>query len=172
MILTSSGFADGSRLPFDCAYESQNRSPALSWCNAPSGTRSFAVVCQDRDGPDARPWTHWLLWNIPAAETRLLAGLPQYPRLDGEIEQGLNDYLEYGWCGPCPPVGEHEYVFTLYALDASVSPVGPTSKAVLAALSSHVIETARLTATYDSEGLKPCLAAIGRTERAQYRCSA
>jgi len=170
MILTSSGFADGSRLPFECAYESQNRSPALSWRDAPFGTRSFAVVCQDRDGPDARPWTHWLVWNIPAAETRLLSGLPQYPRLENGIEQGLNDYLEYGWSGPCPPVGEHEYLFTLYALDSLLDPVGPTSGAVLSELAAHVIEAARLSATYDADGLKPCLAAIGREARAQYRC--
>ena len=58
-------------MPFDCGYESMNRSPALSWADAPIGTRSFAVVCQDRNGPDARPWTHWLIWNIGPTETRL-----------------------------------------------------------------------------------------------------
>jgi Raf kinase inhibitor-like YbhB/YbcL family protein len=172
MVLTSSGFADGSSLPFDCAYESRNRSPALSWSDAPYGTRSFAVVCQDRDGPDARPWTHWLIWNIRPTETRLMPGLPQYPRLDDGMEQGLNDYLEYGWSGPCPPMGVHEYVFTLYALDSAICPAGPTGRIVLAELSAHVIETARLTALYDSDGQMPALAAISLESRAAYRRSA
>jgi len=172
MRLTSTDFADGSTLPFDCAYESRNRSPSLSWSEAPWGVRSFAVVCADRDGPDARPWTPWLLWNIPATESRLVAGLPQYPRLDDGMEQGLNDYLEYGWCGPCPPSGAHEYTFTLYALDSLLSPPAPTTPAVLSALSAHAIAPARLSAFYGSDGALPSLAAMGRQARAAYRYQA
>ncbi len=172
MRLTSAEFADGSTMPFDCAYESRNRSPSLSWSEAPWGVRSFAVVCSDRDGPDARPWTHWLLWNIPATESRLTAGLPQYPRLDDGMEQGLNDYLEYGWCGPCPPAGAHEYTFTLYALDSLLSPPAPTTPAVMAALSASAIASARLSAFYGSDGALPSLAAIGRQARAAYRYQA
>jgi len=172
MILTSPGFADGAFLPFDCAYESKNRSPALSWCDPPRGTRAFAIVCQDYDGPDARPWTHWLVWNIPAVETRLLPGLPQYPRLESGVEQGFNDYFEYGWSGPCPPFGVHAYVFTLYALDALARPTAPTPQAVLSELSTHAIDTARLSAIYESAGHKPSLAIIGLESRAAYRRSA
>jgi len=172
MILTSPGFADGSIMPFDCGYESSNRSPALSWADPPLGARSFAVVCQDRNGPNSRPWTHWLVWNIGAAETRLAPGLLQYPRLDDGTEQGLNDYLEYGWSGPCPPAGVHGYSFTLYALDEAIRPAGPTSGAVLAALSAHAIGTARLTGLYDSDGVRPALAVLGMEARASYRPSA
>ncbi|MBU1081717.1 MAG: YbhB/YbcL family Raf kinase inhibitor-like protein, partial [Spirochaetes bacterium] len=150
MILSSINFADGASLPFECSYESRNLSPSLRWTGAPLGTRSFAVTCQDRDGPDAKPWTLWLLWNIPATETRLRQGLPQYPRLDDGMEQGLNDYLEYGWCGPCPPVGLHEYSFALYALDSQISPVAPTPRVVLSAISAHVIDVVRVTATFGS----------------------
>ncbi len=172
MILTSQGFADGSIMPFDCGYESMNRSPALSWADAPIGTRSFAVVCQDRNGPDARPWTHWLIWNIGPTETRLSPGLPQYPRLEDGTEQGLNDYLEYGWSGPCPPIGVHEYVFTLYALGEAIRPAGPTGRAVIAALSAAAIGTARLSGLYDSDGAKPALAVLGMDARATFRRTA
>jgi hypothetical protein len=169
MKLTSPSFADGAALPFESAYEARNRSPALCWSGAPSGVRSLALVCQDSDGPDGRPWTHWLLWNIPATETRLPAGLPQYPRLEDGMEQGLNDYLEYGWCGPCPPFGLHEYTFSLYALSATIVPAAPTSGAVLAAIAASTVESARLTAVYGAEGPMPSLAAMGRAARAAFR---
>ena len=70
MILTSPSFADGAMLPFECAYEGSNASPALSWSGAPSGTRSFALSCIDHSSPNPVGWVHWLQWNIPAFETR------------------------------------------------------------------------------------------------------
>lgn len=172
MILTSPNFADGAWLPFECTYESENRSPCLSWSDAPAGVQSFALVCQDMDGPCGRPWTHWLLWNIGPTETRVRSGLPQYPRLDDGMEQGLNDYLEFGWGGPCPPVGLHEYVMTLYALDSMLAPAAPTVPAVLAAVSAHILTTARLTAVYDAEGAPNALASLGRLARASCLCTA
>lgn len=172
MILTSPSFADGAWLPFECTYESENRSPSLSWSEAPLGVHSFAIVCEDPDGPCGRPWTHWLLWNIGATETRVRSGLPQYPRLADGMEQGLNDYMEFGWGGPCPPTGTHEYVMTLYALDALLAPAAPTASAVLSALSGHVLAMARLTAVYDLEGAPNALESLGRPARASCLCLA
>ena len=159
-------------MPFECAYESENRSPALSWSDAPYGVKSFAILCQDRDGPGGRPWTHWLAWNIPGNETRLASGLPQYPRLDGGMEQGLNDYLEYGWGGPCPPVGVHVYAMTIHALDSFLRPVSPTASALLAAISDHSLGSARLEASYGAENVLSSLVAIGRDARTAYSRSA
>ena len=126
MLLTSLNFADGAALPFESSYEGRNASPALSWSGVPPGVRSYALVCRDEGDP--RGWVHWLLWNLPAHETRLAAGLPPYPRLDTGAEQGLNDFLEYGWGGPCPPVGVHSYRFTLFALSSAIDPVAPTGR--------------------------------------------
>lgn len=125
MILTSPSFADGAMLPFECAYEGANASPALSWSGAPSGTRSFALSCIDHSSPNPVGWVHWLQWNIPAFETRRLPGLSPYACLDDGCEQGLNDFLEFGWGGPCPPLGLHRYQFSLYALDCLVRPESP-----------------------------------------------
>ncbi|PKL08018.1 MAG: YbhB/YbcL family Raf kinase inhibitor-like protein [Spirochaetae bacterium HGW-Spirochaetae-7] len=172
MVLTSPDFADGTLLPFECAYDSENRSPALSWVDAPYGVKSFAVLCQDPEGPAGRPWTHWLAWNIPGAETRFAAGLPQYPRLEGGIEQGLNDYLEFGWGGPCPPVGVHTYSIMLFALDAFPAPVAPTASALLAAIADHTLGSARLEASYGEGHVFSSLVAIGKDARAAYSRSA
>ncbi|GAB1456263.1 MAG: YbhB/YbcL family Raf kinase inhibitor-like protein [Spirochaetia bacterium] len=169
MVLTSVEFAAGSWLPFDSSYESANRSPSLSWTDVPMGVRSYALTCQDQNGPDGQAWTHWLLWNIPATESRVLSGLAQYPRLDNGMEQGLNDYLDYGWSGPCPPLGVHEYIFTLYALDSDFSPTSASPASVISELASVAMTTARLTALYGSGGHIMSLASIGQESRAAYR---
>ena len=43
-----------------------NRSPALSWKNAPAGTQSFVLTVYDRDAPTGMGWVHWVVANIPA----------------------------------------------------------------------------------------------------------
>lgn len=159
MLLTSPNFANGSELPFECSYEARNASPALSWTGAPLGVRSYALVCRDESDP--RNWVHWLLWNLPSYETRLPAGLPPYPGLDDGAEQGLNDFLEYGWGGPCPLRGVHRYRFTLYAVSSTVRPASPTWAALSEELSGRTLAQADLVATYGSEGRATGLSLVG-----------
>ena len=61
MILTSTSFADGQRLPGELAFcipdtvqhvcLGGNRNPQLAWSNAPADTKSFVVICHDPDVP-------------------------------------------------------------------------------------------------------------------------
>lgn len=56
------------------------------------------------------------------------------------------------YTGPCPPDKEHRYVFTLYALDASLPlQEGASKDEVLAALKGHVLAQATLTGRYDRQ---------------------
>lgn len=146
MILYSASFADGAALPFECAYDADNSSPSLQWMDVPGGTACLSLICQDPIGYKGRPWTHWLLWNIPAWVTRLSPGQPAYPRLEDGTVQGINDYLELGWGGPCPPdgTGVHRYVFTLLALDAPVYPQAPNRDAWEKVVDGHVLGSAVL----------------------------
>jgi len=168
MRLTSPAFADGAFLPFDTAYEAGNVSPSLTWSDVPSGTASLALRCEDATSPGAKAWTHWLLWDIPACETRLLPAWPPYERLEGGMKQGLNDYLEPGWGGPCPPQGLHRYVFTLYALSGLLAPAGMTRAHFDEALIPLVLASASLTGYYQAKdaglGFLPSLRLPGGLE--------
>ncbi len=144
MILFSPAFADGAELPSECAYDNENRSPTLQWKEAPLGVARFALLCEDPEGWDGKAWTHWLIWNIPAIETRLLSGQPAYPRLEDGSVQGINDYLELGWGGPCPPKGLRRYLFRLFALDAPVHPANPTRAAFDEALRGRIMAEASI----------------------------
>jgi Raf kinase inhibitor-like YbhB/YbcL family protein len=99
----------------------QNISPALSWKNAPTRSKSFAIMVHDPDAPTggAGFW-HWAVVNIPATTTALAqgAGTLDSQGLPAGTQQIATDFGSPGWGGPCPPVGNapHHYNFTVYAL--------------------------------------------------------
>ena len=153
--LTSSAFVEGQAIPKKHAQEpeGENVSPALAWTNAPDGTVSFAMIVDDPDAPSARnprpegPWVHWVVPVIASTDASLAEGYG-----NGDVpDQGTNDSGSVGYAGPLPPKGSgvHRYVFTLYALDATLN-VGPgaTKADVVTAINGHVLATAVLTGTY------------------------
>jgi Raf kinase inhibitor-like YbhB/YbcL family protein len=115
--LSSTAFANNGTLPLRYASTDaggQNVSPPLSWSGAPSGTRSFVLVCLD---PDADNFVHWVMYDIPASVNSLPEGVPPQATLPNGAKQGENYADTIGYFGPEPPPGElHRYVFTLYAL--------------------------------------------------------
>ncbi len=105
---------EGGTMPKRHTGEGEDVSPAIEWEDAPSGTRSFALIVDDPDAP-AGTWTHWLLWDIPGTEHGLPEGF-----LPGSLgTSGINDFGKEGYGGPMPPSGHgpHRYYFKLYALD-------------------------------------------------------
>ncbi|MFM0735194.1 YbhB/YbcL family Raf kinase inhibitor-like protein [Paraburkholderia sediminicola] len=97
-----------------------NRSPQLTWHDAPAGTRSFAVTVFDPDAP-GRGWWHWAVAAIPAT----VNSLPENASSSGFLKklgavEARNDFDTDGYGGPCPPPGKpHRYVITVYALNTA-----------------------------------------------------
>ncbi|GAB3452723.1 YbhB/YbcL family Raf kinase inhibitor-like protein [Insolitispirillum peregrinum] len=120
--LTSPSVAEGAPLSpaqvfkgFGC--DGGNTSPHLSWSNAPTGTKSFAVTAYDPDAPTGSGWWHWNVVNIPATVSELAAGASGSQAVPAGASELKNDYGVAGFGGACPPPGEvHRYVFTVYAL--------------------------------------------------------
>jgi Raf kinase inhibitor-like YbhB/YbcL family protein len=155
MLLTSPSFpADGAIPPrFTC--DGANVSPALSWKELPEGTRSLALIVTDPDAPDpAAPkttWAHWILYDLPP-ETRGLREAIPAKGLPADTLEGKNDWGKTGYGGPCPPIGRHRYVHTLYALDTRLPDLsGPTRAALLSAMEGHVLAQAVVVGTYQRE---------------------
>jgi Raf kinase inhibitor-like YbhB/YbcL family protein len=122
MRLRSSAFADGSEIPTRFTCEGEDISPPLAWTEAPAGTKSFVLLCDDPDAPGGT-WHHWAAYDIPSG----LASLP----LDAGsraaalgFEQAINDFHKSGYGGPCPPPSApHHYHFRLLALSIAKLPV-------------------------------------------------
>ena len=148
MQLASPAFETGGAIPTKHTGEGVDVSPALSWHDAPAGTKSFAVVCHDPDAPLVTPgrygYVHWVLYNIPAAATGLDEATPEYT-------QGLSDFGKPGYGGPMPPPGHgvHNYFFWLLALDADLDLApGLGMWDLLEKVEPHVIGMNRLVGTY------------------------
>jgi len=87
-------------------------------------------------------FTHSLAWDIAATARGLRAG-QRAPR------EGTNDAGRIGCTGPCPPSGNHRYVFRLYALEAPLTLARGASRAqFLAALRGRSLAVARLVGRY------------------------
>lgn len=103
---------------FGCTGE--NKSPQLSWKNAPEGTKSFAVTMYDPDAPTGSGWWHWVVFDIPKNTNELISGAGNTSlNLTPEgVIQSISDYGINGYGGPCPPSGHglHQYIITVYAL--------------------------------------------------------
>jgi Raf kinase inhibitor-like YbhB/YbcL family protein len=146
--MTSSAFASGAPIPVQQTCDGKNLSPDLTWEGIPADTQSIVIIAED---PDAlfKPFTHWVLYDLPPKTRQLPAGLPPQPFLSTGGGQGKNDFGRYGYGGPCPPNGTHRYVFKLYALDQLLDlPAGATKTEVLAAIAGHIKATGELMGKY------------------------
>ena len=131
MKFSTTAFADRGIIPQQFAFGrpdatthvalSANRNPDLAWSDAPSGTRSFAIVChdpdvpsrgddvnqEDRSVPASLPrvdFFHWVLVDLPASLSSIAAGAHSDgvtprgkpgPNAPGGGRHGVNDYT--GW---------------------------------------------------------------------------
>lgn len=156
MKITSTAFKPDGAIPSRFTCDGTNVSPPIAWADLPAGTKSLALIVTDPDAPDpAAPkmtWVHWVVYDIPAGaggglrEAATTKSLPQ-----GALE-GTNDWGRPGYGGPCPPIGRHRYVHTLYALDTLLGDLQhPTRAALLAAMHGHVLGTAEMIGTYQRQ---------------------
>ena len=69
--LTSEAFEPGAAIPVHFSAYGDDVSPPLAWTGAPAATRSFVLLVEDPDATSAKPYVHWMLWNIPASARSL-----------------------------------------------------------------------------------------------------
>jgi phosphatidylethanolamine-binding protein (PEBP) family uncharacterized protein len=65
MRLNSTAFADGSAIPRRFTCDGDDVSPPLSWGDAPPGTRSFVLLCDDPTRRPARGTTGQPMTSLP-----------------------------------------------------------------------------------------------------------
>jgi Raf kinase inhibitor-like YbhB/YbcL family protein len=142
--LSSSAFADGEAIPSKYTCDGDSISPPLTWGPAPEGTAAWVLIAEDID---ARLWVHWLVVNLPASVVSLPEGASgNMP--EGALEGGT-DFGPATWGGPCPPSGEHRYLFTVYALaEPLVLGAEIATAPIRAGMYGKVLAEAKLTGTY------------------------
>ena len=146
MQVTSSAFAEGGGIPVKYTCDGGDVSPPLAWSGAPAETKAVALTVLD---PDARDFVHWLAANMPAG----LSGDGEVPEAaSGTPAAGLEGSNSGGrpsWYGPCPPSGEHRYVFTVYALSERPDlQAGFSRDDLTQAIDGKVLASGTMTARY------------------------
>lgn len=115
-ILTSAAGADGGTLPADYTCDGTGSTIALSWSNAPTGTKEFALLLTSLPG-DGTTKYNWVLYGIPA--TTLSLAKDSYGV--GTLGVG-SDGPMVAYQPPCSQgTGAKVYSYTIYALSASPS---------------------------------------------------
>jgi Raf kinase inhibitor-like YbhB/YbcL family protein len=117
----------------------------LEWKSIPDKTQSFALILDDPDAPNG-VWDHWILFNIPRSVTQVRENVTTLP--DG-AHYGKNSWGNLAYNGPCPPSGEHRYVFKLYALNTILNISSGIDKSTLeTAMEDHVLGVATLVGVF------------------------
>lgn len=143
MTITGSVFLHTGLIPQKYTCDGVNVSPPLQISDVPEDAKSLVLIVDDPDAPGGM-WVHWTVWNIvPATEEILEDSVP-----DGATE-GITDFGEPGYGGPCPPSGTHRYFFKLYALDTMLRLPSSAKKSELEqAMVGRILAKAELIGLY------------------------
>lgn len=149
--LTSTAFADNTRIPDKYTGEGENISPPLKWGEPPAGTVEYALIGHDPDAPSGN-WIHWVLYGLGKEKRSLPEAQPKTKTLPdlGSAKQGLNSSQKIGYSGPMPPPGKvHHYHFRLYALKDPITLAPGASEGELQkALQGHILAETELVGLY------------------------
>jgi Raf kinase inhibitor-like YbhB/YbcL family protein len=139
MTVTSPEFGQGRAIPRQYTCHGRGESPPVSWSGAPPGTKTLALVMDDSSAP-ITPFVYWIVFNISPATPDIQAG-----RLPPGALQAVNSRGTVGYAPPCPS-RTHQYRFTIYALNASLSlREGASLTDTVNGIASHALARGRLT---------------------------
>lgn len=143
MVLTSPAFSDGQVIPEIYTCKGENINPPLVISDIPADAESLVLIFEDPDAP-FQTFDHWLLWNISPQTIAIIEdAVPE------ETIQGTNSFGKASYGGPCPPTGSHRYIFTLFALDTTITlPPEATKKELFSVMTGHILGQTQLTGVF------------------------
>lgn len=144
MQITSTAFENNGFMPAKYTCDGENINPNLLFSDVPSDAASLALIMHDPDAPSG-DWLHWTVWNISPENLGIMEDyVPE------EAMQGVTDFGDIGYGGPCPHNGVHHYHFVLYALDTVLN-LDPSAAMmdIEQAMDGHVLAKAELVGIYE-----------------------
>jgi phosphatidylethanolamine-binding protein (PEBP) family uncharacterized protein len=85
--LESNAFQNGGDIPQKFTCDGTDVSPPLVWGDAPSGTKSLALIADDPDAPGGT-WVHWVMYDIEPQTVLLREGMAKTESIPGNWQTG------------------------------------------------------------------------------------
>ena len=147
--VTSSSVDATGFISIDCTCDGARQSPAVSWMDAPSGTKSFAISLW-HTAPDQEK-SYWVVYNIPATTASLAQKSPAAGTL------GINDRRRNEYDPMCSKgAGVKMYHITVYALSSRLDlpPEKASRSELLAAIMKITLATGTLDFQYERKSAR------------------
>lgn len=148
--ISSPSFDNGGWIPNRHSAFYEDASPEIIIDELQSNAVSLVITLDDMGHPIQPGFNHWVAWNIPPIDV-LPENIPKGALIEQpiHIEQGIA-YAKHCYRGPKPPFNwNHEYRFTVYALDTTLDISTDSDKeAVLKAMEGHILQKGMLAGKY------------------------
>jgi Raf kinase inhibitor-like YbhB/YbcL family protein len=136
-------FKNGERIPSKYTCDGEDVNPPFEFINVPKNAKSLVMIVDDLDSP-SKIFAHWILWNIPLNTKSIKEN--SVPK---GANEGINDFGNVGYGGPCPHFGEHRYRFRLFAIDIGLNLPNTSKKnEIETVIKDHIIDKTILTGLY------------------------
>jgi Raf kinase inhibitor-like YbhB/YbcL family protein len=138
--ISSTAFKADEMIPSKYTCDGININPPLDIKRVPEKAKCLSLIVDEPDAPIGT-WVHWIVWNIPVT----------HHIKENEVHgpEGINDFQQHHYGGPCPPSGIHRYFFKVYALDVLLDLPANTKKLQLEkAMSDHILAFGELIGLY------------------------
>ena len=147
LIVANGSVTEGGKIPVDYTCSGSGVIPDISWSGVPNGTKNLLFILDDPDAP-AGLFTHWTIYNLDPSLHTIPLNFKSIPQDQG-ISQGLNSLQKPEYFAPCPPSGqEHQYIFSLYALDISDFREAMSRDELEERITGHIIDIAIINTTF------------------------
>lgn len=139
-------FKNGGVIPEKYTCDGENINPPLEFSELPEETKSIALFVEGLDNP-MKIMVHWVVWNIPPERIQVFEKLTPMISV-----QGINDFGQNSYNGPCPASGKHQYTFKVFALNTLLNlPASSKKVDVERAMQGHILDKAELAGYYSRQ---------------------
>ncbi len=140
LIFSLPDFINSNEFPIEYTGRGEDLSPEIVIGNLSTNAETLAVTLEDISHP-IKNFTHWIIWNIPAA-SKIERAIPKGKYVS---DMGAAQGVAYGmhkYAGPKPPRGKtHKYRITVYALDCSIDlSANKRKKHFLKKVENHILQ--------------------------------
>ena len=149
LIFSLPDFINSDEFPIEYTGRGEDLSPEIVIGNLSTNAETLAVTLEDISHP-IKNFTHWIIWNIPAA-SKIERAIPKGKYVS---DMGAAQGVAYGmhrYAGPKPPHGKtHKYRITVYALDCSINlPANKRKKHFLKKAENHILQKSCLEYSFE-----------------------